>query len=168
MYGFNSPRRINAVCDKHGQQLTLVGSGLLTLQPQCVIKDESITIQGYQSVTSNSYDSYTSLINLENVSRPNPFDPLTHTMDTYRTHLDNLTDLQNLLAQQTALDFPTQIENINIHYTIVGYTALTLAIILIVYNIWSRNSTKKPRETPSGHPIPQQRTTTPKFNVTET
>lgn len=173
IYAFNSPHRLNAVCGKHGQQLLLNGSGLLTLEPQCVVKDNFITVQGHHSFTSDRYDSYTSLGKLGDIIKPKHLDPLSHETEPYTTQLQQLAELQNSLDLQEFLDIPTQIDNINYHYSSIGYTALILSIILTVYTIWKVRYNRYTIQTtePDNHqelhqPVPRQRSPMSDFVVT--
>lgn len=171
MYAFNLPRRISAVCSKRSQQLTLKGSGILTLEPQCVIKDNFITVTGHQSYSSSSYESYTGLGKLGDVVKPKHLESLFHEMHPYNTQVQRLSELQKTLALQESLDLPAKIQNINYHSSIVSYSALALSIGVVICIIWRIKSRQFNIRTPASEapcPQPRERSTTSDFAVTVT
>lgn len=58
-YCTGAPQKRNAVYGKINQQIILNGSGILTLDSDCVLKDIVISVQGHETVNSKLYTSYT-------------------------------------------------------------------------------------------------------------
>ena len=129
------PVRLTAVCNRDIQQLTLSGSGLLRLNPRCVIKHNNIILQSHESYSSSTHLSYTSSAKLTDVANPEQIAPLLTKINLhqFKTHLDELTNLQHSLQHQQHFDFPAQIKVIRTHHLSIAYAALLVAIIGIIY-----------------------------------
>ncbi|XP_037929636.1 uncharacterized protein LOC119688618 [Teleopsis dalmanni] len=144
--------KMNAVCNKKAFQLTLVGSGLIKLEPECIIKNEHITIQGHQKMVTSMQASITRL-NLSvgwtkqyasnNIS-VKPLSPTIHELEL----------IQRKLGHIQSSSFPTDAISPGTHSLITSYVALAmfLCVASALLYIWRRQ--KITYQTP---PIPMPR-----------
>ncbi|XP_037942578.1 uncharacterized protein LOC119675451 [Teleopsis dalmanni] len=144
--------KMNAVCNKKAFQLTLVGSSLIKLEPECIIKNEHITIQGHQKMVTSMQASITRL-NLSvgwtkqyasnNIS-VKPLSPTIHELEL----------IQRKLGHIQSSSFPTDAISPGTHSLITSYVALAmfLCVASALLYIWRRQ--KITYQTP---PIPMPR-----------
>lgn len=147
LYTMQNPTRINAVCGQEHSQITLKGSGLLKISPDCMLKHKSFVIQGHQTYSSSFQSSYTStaIATTSNIMYPvetQSFFENFH-IKNYSDQLQNISDIQSKLHQQVLTDLPLQIKHIKYHHTTIAYAALILAIGTIILIIYKRAQCRK-------------------------
>uniref|UniRef100_A0A1B0AHL0 Envelope protein n=1 Tax=Glossina pallidipes TaxID=7398 RepID=A0A1B0AHL0_GLOPL len=69
IYASSSLTQTTAVCDRDIIPLNLKGSGLLTIEPECILQHDSVHISGHKSVTTTLTSAYTSLGELSELSQ---------------------------------------------------------------------------------------------------
>lgn len=140
MFTMMKPTRINAVCGQEHSQITLKGSGLLKISPDCTLKHKSIVIQGHQTYTSSLQSSYTAIANISSIVYPAETQLILDTfhIKNYTEHLKNITAIQHQLHQQVLTDLPSQLQHIKYHHATIAYAALILVIGVIVIMIYKR------------------------------
>lgn len=134
------PTRINAVCGQEHSQITLRGSGLLKISPDCTLKHKSIIIQGHETYSSSLHASYTAITNVSTGGYPveTQFTLAKFQLKNYTDHLQNITNIQQQLHQQVLTELPSQIQHIKYHYASIAYAALLLTIGVIITMSYKR------------------------------
>jgi len=138
--------KLNAVCEEDTFQLTLNTSGIVQIQPNCVIKNELITIQGHKEMQTNLHTSYIGahLPIISQFSPPHlnsnfgktevhPFKPTTRELEAIQ---EKLKAIKNSTLPYEGLSY-------HHHGLIIGYILLALLIWLLVRFIISKRRQRK-------------------------
>ena len=135
IYSLQAPAHATVVCNKEISQTSLVGVGLLILEPNCILKHNFISIQAQHVISSSVKSSYSTLWNITEQIHKQRVQPLLDRLDRvqYLPQLKNLTKLQTSLTIQDVLQLPNKIKNQNYHHMVVGYASLTLIGCICLY-----------------------------------
>lgn len=137
IYSSASFTQATAVCGKEIITLHLEGSGMLTMNPECIIKHDFIHITGQQSISTVTGASYTSLANLseftynhlaknEHIKRSND----TLMIDQISMQLNKMKGLQEKLEAINTSSF--QHHSTSKTSSTIAYSALVVSLISIL------------------------------------
>lgn len=127
IYAVEKGVSINAVCGNKLQQLHIEGTGILTLQEECTIKQPLITIQGHRYFESGPNTAYIPSINISSLNISS--DKLSLQIQThYISHENELEALQSDLKRLTVNE---PISYHDIHQYTLGYICLTMTAIIM-------------------------------------
>lgn len=94
MFSMTTNSEFSAVCGTETLQATLSGGGILEVGPSCVIKTNTITIQGHFRASNNVHTSYANFKQIELISTPHEITKVLNTTNhQFKTQIDHLTDL---------------------------------------------------------------------------
>lgn len=169
IYALRFAARFTAVCDDKILQLSLQGSGILKLQPTCILKHSFTTIYGHETVVSTAQSSYLSLGKTTDIIQINQIQPKLHNINTehYNTQLSNLTAIQRQMSTRV-WDLPSTIQTMDVHHTAVGYSALALSVAAIIYLIWKHKSRKHACNATPPQALPRTRIQDPEAEFSTT
>lgn len=150
IYSSLSATEATAVCGKDITTIKLLGSGLLTINANCILKHDLIYMSGQQSITTTATSSYTSLGNISELAHQRIAIINQHNTTNQSTWPDEITvqlskleTLHKKLESVDASNFkPHQSSK---HNMTIAYSALFLsaiALILIVVRIARRRKSK--------------------------
>ncbi|XP_037932649.1 uncharacterized protein LOC119667432 [Teleopsis dalmanni] len=142
IYATSTSSRATAVCNKEIIPLNLKGSGLLTIDPDCVLKHNFVSVQGQQIIASTARYSYSSLGTISELRLQPPMKTSdayngNSTLSTIRNNqydqqLKELTVLQKVLQSYQINDLPNQFQSHKYHSFTIAYAALVIGLILII------------------------------------
>jgi len=158
IYVTTKPLKLNAVCNNEAFQLTLNGSGIIQLQPTCVIRNEMVTIQGHQELKTQLHTSYIST-GMAIKNNPSVYNPgKIPEANVFHTKFKELDAIQKQLHSITASTLPNGLTSYH-HGAIFGYILGILGIGFLTRYLWRRYRNRQ--QTPTAAPRLQH------FNVTE-
>uniref|UniRef100_A0A1A9UDQ5 Uncharacterized protein n=1 Tax=Glossina austeni TaxID=7395 RepID=A0A1A9UDQ5_GLOAU len=137
IYSSSSLTQATAVCDRDIIPLNLKGSGLLTIESECILQHDSVHISGHNSVTTTFTSAYTSLGELSELSQEDFVkDSSTATFNYlvlsnhYATHLTEPATIQHKLEviQATTIQHPDSSN----HSFKIAYSALAVSVAAII------------------------------------
>jgi len=168
IYATNDTIKLNAVCDQETFQITLNSSGLIQLRPQCILKNDLITIQGHQEMHTDIHTSYIGTgMSITSLATPSPNKPKIH---AYSPSIRELESIQQQLALIKESSMPSQQLTYHHHGLIIIYMSAALVIFVLVRLLWIRCHQTKRKAVDIGLQETQQETPTPLprqvFNVT--
>ncbi|XP_037942525.1 uncharacterized protein LOC119675398 [Teleopsis dalmanni] len=180
IYATSTSSRATAVCNKEIISLNLKGSGLLTIDPDCVLKDNFVSMQGQQIIASTARYSYSSLDTISELRLQPPMKTSdaysgNSTLSTVRNNqydqqLKELTVLQKVLQSYQINDLPNQFQSHKYYSFTIAYAALVIGLILIII-MMKKKLQKKHVEIPSDEeatrttPIPMPRRQSQEFVI---
>lgn len=143
----------NVVCGDNVTQITISGSGILSLYDECIINQELISIQGQRILPTKVRLSYVPIHNLTKINVPEQggdiplaefeLKSVAEQVNTAKKELHQVYDFRNIQLKDK-------------HHFTVGYTSLILTFGISCYLFWScisrLRSKKSSRATPD--PIP--------------
>lgn len=167
IYATTADIELSAVCGTRITTLTLMGSGILTMEPNCVIKGNVVTIQGHYISSSNIHTSYATFKNIMTISTPVEINRVFNTTYTqFETQLEQLSALHNRLSQETFTNLPDLMDATSQHHHAVSYTALIFSVALIIsIATWHWNSKRNLATITTPHPRPRQTVDESSFTV---
>ncbi|XP_037931177.1 uncharacterized protein LOC119665988 [Teleopsis dalmanni] len=153
IYATSTSSRATAVCNKEIIPLNIKGSGLLTIDPDCVLKNNFVSVQGQQIIASTSRYSYSSLgkifeLRLQSPMKTSDAYSSNSTLSTlcynqYDQQLKELTVLQKVLQSFQINDLPNQFQSQKYHSFTIAYAALVISVTLIII-MMKKKLQKKP------------------------
>lgn len=154
IFATTTPTEVSAVCSAETTQFILDGSGIMQIEPTCVVKTDAISIQGNFEESTDLYTSYASLRQIELLSTSREINMVLNvTTDEVKTEVDQLNVLQQKLREATFVHIPNAMNTNSQHHHAVSYTALLLSIILlIVLTSWRIYSTRYNKERTNNNP----------------
>ncbi|XP_037931434.1 uncharacterized protein LOC119666223 [Teleopsis dalmanni] len=180
IYATSTSSRATAVCNKEIIPLNLKGSGLLTIDPDCVLKHNFVSVQGQQIIASTARYLYSSLGTISELRLQPPMKTSdaysgNSTLSTVRNNqydqqLKELTVLQKVLQSYQINDLPNQFQSHKYHSFTIAYAALVIGLILIII-MMKKKLQKKHVEIPSDEeatrttPIPMPRRQSREFLI---
>ncbi|KAI9575942.1 hypothetical protein GQX74_011743 [Glossina fuscipes] len=136
IYASSSLTQETAVCDKDINSLNLKGSGLLTIEPECILQHDSVHITGHKSITATLISAYTSLGEFSELSQQNFINDSSTVIfnysalsNHYATQLTELATIQHKLEVMQATKL--QHHGLN-HHSKVAYSALAISAAAII------------------------------------
>lgn len=169
IYATTKTIKLNAVCEDDTFQLTLNESGIVQLQPKCVIKNDLITIQGHQELQTTIHTAYVSTgipissrASLQNLNQ-------TYKNHPFHTTIKELDSIQRQLNSIKESTFPSQQITYHHHGLIIAYILSILVISLLLRFIWVR-CRRSQRKTITSSTLQQVPTAAPRLqssSVTE-
>ncbi|XP_055840955.1 uncharacterized protein LOC129908485 [Episyrphus balteatus] len=137
IYALRVKTTLNIVCNSTSTQTVLEGSGILQIQPDCVLKDDFITLRGHLIQRTISRMSLSPAINLSEYSLPDDMRKISYGDLPYKKHLKELNALKQELINITKV-LPSITHHNDVHHFTVGYTGLITSIIILICLIrWS-------------------------------
>lgn len=136
MYTMPYSTQVTTVCEHEHSRLTLQGTGLIKISPDCTLKYRSMFIQGHQTYSTSVHTSYTTIVNISEIGYPDEPQLSKLHLKRYVDHIKNITEVQQQLHQQMLTDLPLQLNNMKRHHAVVAYAALMFAIggiVIIIY-----------------------------------
>lgn len=129
-----------AVCNREIIPITVKGSGLLTLDPECILKHNFAVINGRQTISSIVKASYTSLYKGTNFSVPtlhtqvpsNNQSNSTNSTALYSKNLKQLNTLQNSLNENAIMQLPNELITHKVHSYIISSLAIFLSLVTLI------------------------------------
>lgn len=146
--------KLNAVCGNDIIPISLEGSGLITLQADCVIKNDLITIQGRQQIVTSLQASTTSFNPV--IGWTKQYASTNYSANQFKPTIHELELVQQGLAQISNATFPATEVNPSTHGIIVGYAAIALVLAIAIIMSYKYKGLKTNFE-PT--PISRQQTT---------
>lgn len=166
---------ISAVCGTNVSHKILRGTGIMQIEPNCIIKTNLLTIQGHFDASNSLHTSYVQFKRINEISTPQEIKRiLTNTTNQDEGHLNQLNELQKQLKESTIIHLPELIRSQSQHHHAVSYTALFISlIILLTFTIIRLRSTQQERKThqddqPKPHPVASPRPVTIDISKTAT
>lgn len=157
MYALTEKITLNAVCNDTAFPLTLEGAGTITIQPECTISHEILTIRGHQKYHSKMRTSYTKQKELSILVSSEELESLANNTLQYKTQQPKIDELLKQLSAQN-LELPNVIDQHDIHHFSVGYVSLFLGITIILYLAWKVQASRQ-KHTVNQKPVPLPRRT---------
>ncbi|XP_037959252.1 uncharacterized protein LOC119688653 [Teleopsis dalmanni] len=136
IYATVNRTEISSVCGTQLNQVTIEGSGILTLRPECTIRNNLVTIQGHYSLSSVVHSSFLHVEQLASITTPNEIKTIINKADD---HLDTqLKELSKLHQRLKAMDkFSVKAEPVSQPHHIISYVGtillLTLCCTYVIY-----------------------------------
>lgn len=145
----------NARCKEETISLTLKGSGLLKMLPDCVIKHDLLTIQGIHIYPSSIRTSYKKLSELTEITTPERLKPVISNSTPYEIQGEQLEALKLIVASQLQEESLKKVNSHKVHQFTIGYLALLLSSVLMSVLIFKyRGACKRQSKPPK--PAPRQ------------
>ena len=136
IYATSSSSRATAVCNREIIPITLRGSGLLTLDQECMLKHDLTAMNGRQTIWSTLKTSYTSLGKMSELASQTSTTSALHNnshlvkfKDMYARNEQDLKKLQGLLEEHKILELPNQLKVQQKHSYTIGYLAIVLSVV---------------------------------------
>ncbi|XP_037942416.1 uncharacterized protein LOC119675293 [Teleopsis dalmanni] len=166
IYATKYPMQLNAVCGSNAFPVILNSTGMVKIASNCVIRDNTVLIQGHQVITSLLKSAYTSI----GISTPEikPSKRINNSEIEYLPQLRELTILQKQLTKDTLPELSSKVQQTEKHSLSVGYAALFLIIGIIILKITKlirKNQTQGQPNVQTPQPLPRSRST---FDITTT
>lgn len=160
IFALRTPTRITTVCDQDSSQLTLEGTGLLTLEPECTIKGESISITGYQTFSTTLKTAFASFGNASQLARPTQIKQILSNFSTadYAEQIQNLTTLQTMLNKIDIRSLPHHFQMQYHVNTSLSIIALICSGLFLIIGIWRWRSKARTTSDIKPDPAPRRRT----------
>lgn len=148
IYASPQSSKATAVCNREIIPISLKGSGLLTLDPECILKHDSITMNGRQAISSTIRSSYTSLGKISELSLPNNITVSIHNNNStsinlekiYAKNMNELSNLQKTLKEENIIELPNKFKSHQLHNHAIGYLALFLSLVTLIIIAKTRRS----------------------------
>lgn len=120
---------------------------MITLDPECMLKDDFAIINGKQSLSSTIRSSYTSLGKFSDLSTPQAIAQSISTLQSNSTNTESdyvkeLSTLQKSLREQSIFELPNKLKSHQQHNYTIGYLALGLSLISLII-IFVRNKASR-------------------------
>lgn len=147
IYALHEKTTLNVVCGKNVTQINLNKSGLLKMQPGCVIKQQLFTLQAHDILPSITRISYIPATNISEMLVPNYTIMAVHQQHHYDTHLIELDEIKTNLMKMK-IELPATLNNHDIHHYSMTSFSLLVIIVVICYFTWKkcRAKVRDPRE----------------------
>lgn len=148
--------KLNAVCGSDILHITLDGRGLVNLHPECVIKNDLITIQGRQQIitslqaTNTHFDS--------TIGWTKQYASMNFSAIQFKPSVQQLEEMQQELAEMLKTTIPANEVSITTHGIIIGYIAIAILLAITVIIVY-RYTRSKIKFCPNPAPTLRQQTT---------
>ncbi|XP_037929674.1 uncharacterized protein LOC119664210 [Teleopsis dalmanni] len=137
LYATKLETLMSASCETYLSQFSLKGSGMLTFEPTCIIKNAEITIHGHYFISSIVSTSFPRFGNLSTVVHINEMQKIFNTTpNDVKTQLKELTELQGRLTKENLTYLPSRVRLNSIHHHTISYLALLISITIIIIITW--------------------------------
>jgi hypothetical protein len=133
IYSVARIHKVNLICGSYNEIIPLENTGILQLRPPCILKDSNTLIRSFITNHTEIYTPITSAINLTRY-----VNNITHITDVQNfsfSFTENITAIQNNINQQQADEATTNLTVHDIHHYVVGYTSMSLWLLLGVIAI---------------------------------
>jgi len=137
VFATNHSTILNTVCGTNTSQLTINGSGIIQLEPGCVMKTETITIQGHRDIMSNIKTAYHST-GVTMITAYPVLENKTKVADDAVSTTQEFDVIQQQLKIIKESSFPEQSITYHHHGTIIGYILAVLVMYLTVRTLRSK------------------------------
>lgn len=166
IYSVRNPTVLNIVCGSTMIQKTIEGTGTLTLQEKCELKQEFLTLRSHNKYPKIMRSSFAPTENLSNLVNPESLAPLDHISLRYANHREELQVLQKqILELHQAEKLPKPSNSTIIHQFTLGYAALILGVCIAGFLIcfkWKDYKKKSIKRVPTPRP---RTTVNPPFTI---
>lgn len=152
---------VNAVCDAILTPVTIQGSGLLSMNENCIIKQPLITIQGHKTLKSTSHKSYIpSVLTSDLVFPSKPTTAVNNISLHYIPHITQLSAIQHELSS-LRVDLPNKIRPHDIHHYTISYSCVIFIICIFSWFAWKRFQKSRSIGISAPQPAPRIHVSTP-------
>lgn len=162
IYATINDTELTAVCETETVEITLTGSGILHIQPNCTIKTSEITIRGHYDASSHIQISYPRSHNINQPTNASKVpDMFKSTKQILTSHSEKLNDLQTQLHKADLTLLHTAAHQNNYHHPAISYAALVISSLLLLSYLarkFIRRRNDQSESLPLPTPTPRQTT----------